>query len=323
MSPVPRLTIVIPFCDGEQQFEDTLVSVLQNRPADCEVLVVHPGIYDDPYNLKDEIQIISVARNSALPDLINVGFDRARGEVVHVLQCGLEVDEGWTDSPLEQFHDSSICAVSPSVVMQESGSLTNTAGVAYSTAGYRRHVSVGRRPGGRDAKPAPVLGPTLWAGFYRREPVQQVGGLDSSIGAWLVDVDLALRLKSLGLRAIFDPASQVYGSPTHPPLPNGLVAGRQLERLFWKHADRQGRLVSLCLHVTNVAAEIALAAFRPRLLSRLAGRGGACLSLLGGARSQRWSTTISSPATEPAGSQQTSAMRVECAGVDPNQRHVA
>ncbi len=44
----PRLSIIVPYCRDEAAFETTLVSVLENRPNQCEVLVPHDGSYQDP-----------------------------------------------------------------------------------------------------------------------------------------------------------------------------------------------------------------------------------------------------------------------------------
>ena len=49
-----RLSIVIPVLGSLDGLEDTLVSVLENRPADCQIVVVLNQPYDDPYDLKDE-----------------------------------------------------------------------------------------------------------------------------------------------------------------------------------------------------------------------------------------------------------------------------
>ena len=38
---MPRLSIVIPSVADCNLLEDSLVSVLENRPADCGILVVH------------------------------------------------------------------------------------------------------------------------------------------------------------------------------------------------------------------------------------------------------------------------------------------
>ena len=57
---MPRLSIVV-FCFHDTQLlEETLVSVLQNRPDNSEVLVMHDGTYEDPYDLADELSLIHI-----------------------------------------------------------------------------------------------------------------------------------------------------------------------------------------------------------------------------------------------------------------------
>ena len=56
--PVPRLSIIIPCLGGGAEFDGTLVSVLQNRPADCEVIVAHTDDYGDPYALRGEVEFV-------------------------------------------------------------------------------------------------------------------------------------------------------------------------------------------------------------------------------------------------------------------------
>ena len=40
MPAPPRLSIVIPMTTGPEPLEETLVSVLENRPDDCEIIAV-------------------------------------------------------------------------------------------------------------------------------------------------------------------------------------------------------------------------------------------------------------------------------------------
>ncbi len=70
ISPVPRLSIVVPISRDLAAFESTLISVLENRPRDCEVLVTHDGSYDDPFNLCDEVRFV-IADSAALVDLVS------------------------------------------------------------------------------------------------------------------------------------------------------------------------------------------------------------------------------------------------------------
>jgi hypothetical protein len=78
---------VIPCQGGAAEFDGTLVSVLQNRPADCEIVVVHRDPYDDPYGLGSEVRFIR-SDGHQLVGLANLGIEQARGEVVHLLGCG-------------------------------------------------------------------------------------------------------------------------------------------------------------------------------------------------------------------------------------------
>src|SRR5436305_571247 len=56
--PVPRLSIIIPCLGGAAEFDGTLVSVLQNRPADCEVLVALGG-FETAFG--DELADVAIA----------------------------------------------------------------------------------------------------------------------------------------------------------------------------------------------------------------------------------------------------------------------
>ena len=44
---VCRLSIVVPYDRDEAAFETSLVSILENRPEYCEVIVSHDGQYQD------------------------------------------------------------------------------------------------------------------------------------------------------------------------------------------------------------------------------------------------------------------------------------
>ena len=59
-----RLAIVISAVSGVEPLESTLVSVLENRPRDVEIIVVANFAYDDPYDLAGEVRIMAAPGNS-------------------------------------------------------------------------------------------------------------------------------------------------------------------------------------------------------------------------------------------------------------------
>ena len=72
---MPRLSIIIPHRNNDQRLEETILSVLENRPRDCEVIVVHDGSYRDPYDLGDEVVYVQEEPNSSAVELLNAGLD--------------------------------------------------------------------------------------------------------------------------------------------------------------------------------------------------------------------------------------------------------
>src|SRR5438270_781687 len=62
-----------------------------------------------------------------------------------------------------------------------------------------------------------LAGPAGTAAAYRRRALEQVGGLDESIFAYMEDFDLALRLRSGGWEAVLasDAVGVHLGSATH------------------------------------------------------------------------------------------------------------
>jgi len=115
---VPRLLIVIPVLGESRQLDDTLLSVLENRPANCEILVVHDEPYLDPYELSDEVRFVEVAHGS-LAECLNQGFAASRSPVVHVIACGVEVRPGWVDIAMRHFDNPDTGSVAAVLVEKD------------------------------------------------------------------------------------------------------------------------------------------------------------------------------------------------------------
>ena len=69
---IPRISIVVPVGSNLEAFEDTLASVLQNRPVASEILVAHDGHYTDPFQLGDEVTFVT-SDSASTVDLVMAG----------------------------------------------------------------------------------------------------------------------------------------------------------------------------------------------------------------------------------------------------------
>ncbi len=272
---MPRLSIVIPCVQDAARFETTLASVLQNRPDDCEVLVVQPRAYTDPYELKDEVRFVQGPEGSSLVDLINLGIQMAHGAILHVLSCEMEALEGWAEPAMAHFRETAIASVSPLVVDRGTQSQVVARGVDYGSGGVRRV----RRGGHVDAlgRRHQVLGPTLAAGFYRRQSLLEIGSFRSEVGVELADVDISLRLQAVGYRCVHEERSLVATEGTVDGPLLTYQSGREAEQFFWCQTAQSGWLSVLCLHPCGVMAELFCNLLHPQILLRMLGRVKVCL----------------------------------------------
>lgn len=264
-----RLTILIPSRDVND-CEELLVSVLQNRPRATDVVVVHSLPYEDPYDLRAEVEFLHLPGNPSQTCRINAGLRASRGEIVHLLAPGMRVTEGWIDAVLPWFDQPATAAVSPLIVSAEDASQL-TAGVGYRSGGTR--LVRGQLSETRAGVRRGVLGPTLRAGFFRRQAVLELGGFCESVGDHFADVDLALSLAEAGWQAVVEPHCRIEEiTAASSTLESAFMTGRQAERLFWRHAKYNGWLGSLVQHPFILAGELLAAGGRWSLFSQLFGR---------------------------------------------------
>ncbi|MEX2141747.1 MAG: glycosyltransferase family A protein [Pirellulales bacterium] len=280
---MPRLSIIIPVLGSAARLETTLISVLENRPPDCEILVVHNAPYADPYDLAGEIRFLPVASRVGIVECVNEGIQASHGSVVHLLASGLEVAEDWTEPALEHFQDPRVASVSPVVVDSLDTQVTVASGLAYSCRWGRivrtdTPAATAITTTASDTTHIEVLGPLVQAAFYRRSSLELVGGLPRAIGDGLADADLALALRFAGYKGILEPRSIVLATADCLIAPRpGFRHGLAAERLFWRAAPVVGWGKSIAAHPLGVLVEFVTALPRPGALAVLLGRAlGVC-----------------------------------------------
>ena len=279
-----QLSIVIPALGRLQSLEDTLVSVLANRPDDCEVLVVLNDDYDDPYELSDEVRFIDAPLGADWVECVNLGFSRCRAPLVHLLAPGVEAEDGWAQPALVCFADRQVAAVTPLVLDRDDHQRVLMAGLTYSRGGAIQEFSNGRKLAAMVSNKRLAqhqVAPSLLAGFFRTALLDQLDvALDPSLGEDAAPVDLALQLRQLGFRTICQPAAQVLASSeVLESSLSPLARARHAERLFLRHVPvgEWGR--SLSAHLLAVAGEFLGNIPRAACLTQLLGRSAAWLNL--------------------------------------------
>jgi hypothetical protein len=303
--PVPRLSILIPAL-GDGDFEDTLASVLQHRPDDSEVIVAHARPYDDPYRLSGEVCFVARPKARQKVDLLNAGFEAARSSIVHVVQCGLTVGEGWTESAVEHFADEQIASVAPVIIDADSPRRIVAAGQAYSSWGRVSACCAGRKLD-RKLPSSDIIGPTLAAGFYRRSWWRLIRW-DESLGDDFADAHFNLTIAELGGQTALA-SDCILRSADHTGLtadePYGFATARQAERLFWSHLRHDPTLATLSSRAVLMLGEALLALPGPRAATGLLGR---LMGLLSKTRAQAFREHVDELAARLAGEAEAGAL---------------
>ena len=291
---MPRLAIVISAVGSIELLEGTLVSVLENRPADCEILVALNKPYSDPYDLQGEVRFVQAGARASSIGGINQAMAATRAPFVHLLASGCQVTEGWTDDALSRFGDRQIGSVAPLVLNAEHHERILAAGLGYRRGGKRYLVAQGRTelaPGDAGA----MVGACGFAAFYRKAALDATGGLSARLGHRQADLDLALALRAAGFAVALEPRSRVYAAAEIERPESALRNSLHDERLFWRNVSRQGLVGSLAAHALLVATECVGSFPRPRMFAQLAGRALACCQYGNYARDRRPLTPLNRP----------------------------
>jgi hypothetical protein len=197
---VPRLSIIVPHRQDDERLEATILSVLENRPRDCEIIVAHDGSYLDPYQLSDEVIYVQEEQGSTLVELLNAGLMAACSPVVCAMLDGVQVTPNWSEAALKHFTRTEVTSVAPQLKVGSKAVYGLQEKALRNIAKLRSGRVVATNV-------ADCGAPTLACGFYRRKPLLALGGWCEEVGATIADIELALILSELDQHCVCEPAS--------------------------------------------------------------------------------------------------------------------
>lgn len=231
-----RLSIVVPVQSGGfAEFEDTLASVLRNRPARTQVIVVHDGAYPDCHDLPSMgVQIVRVAGAISFGELCFAALSHCTAPVVHWLRPGVAVDEGWCESPLDQFQNPQVASVTPLLVTEKFPDRILTVGITCGSSYRVKLVGTGSRLQ-TQSRWFP-MGPSAWAAFYRVSSLRTVVGPLTPLVSDNGDLEIALSFRAVGWLNVVD-VNSIISMETSEQLVRDYQAirGSQTQRILWRH----------------------------------------------------------------------------------------
>jgi GT2 family glycosyltransferase len=259
------LSIVIPTHRRTDLLRTCLAAVSRHAPAGTEVIVVDDASPGAAATVAAQtfagIRVVRLPHQSGFARAANAGIRASRGDVVELLNDDTEVQAGWADAALAHFADPAVAAVAPLVLVWPDGRVIDSAGDRYYVGGVAGKQGHGQPVTPDWLVPRPVLGASASSGFYRRAALDRVGLLPEDFGSYFEDVDLALRLRRAGYRAVCAPASRVlhHVSASYGMTGRRLVErqSRNEERVFWRNLPAGALGRALPRHAAVLAGKAA------------------------------------------------------------------
>ena len=193
---------------------------LTAQTVDHHIIIVDNGSTDDTRaRIRAEwpaVQLELFDDNRGFPEACNRGVAAGSAETVVLLNNDVDCRPDFLERLVSPLQDPTVGSIAP-LLLQPEDERIDCVGLTADTvlAGFPRLQ--GLPPDhARDVNPV-LAGPAGTAAAYRRTAWEQVGGLDESISFYMEDLDLALRLRTAGWRAVTEPnAVGVHlGSATH------------------------------------------------------------------------------------------------------------
>jgi hypothetical protein len=216
VSPVLRLSIVVPHQDDDALLERTLLSVLENRTRDQEVIVVHNGCYFDPYQLgADEVVMLETPKQFTFCEQLNLAFSAACSRNIEVLFPGTTVSAHWADEAIDCLESDDLACVG--IPCEIVGSRQIVYGLEKTSLPRRRIAS-------QQVNSVPLLNGTV----FRKRVLQLVGGLYADIPREGAELELQLLFEAMELPThCMEAATIVADTKSAYGLERGYETGRQ------------------------------------------------------------------------------------------------
>lgn len=224
----PRVTVVVVTYDAGPLLAECLASL-----GDTPVLVVDNGA--SPVSLPGR-RVLRTGRNLGFAGGANLGLRAVTTPYAALLNDDAVAAPGWLD-PLVAVLDAdpSVGAVQAKVLLAESGRVNSAGGVLLPDwTGADR--GMGEPDDGRYDEACDVDFASGSAVLYRLAAVREAGYFDEDYFLYYEDVDLSLRMRRLGWRIRYEPASVVRHR-------HGASAGR-----VHPFYDARNRLLTLVKH---------------------------------------------------------------------------
>lgn len=274
-----NLTIIVPHVGSDKQLESTLVSVLENVPANSEILVVHDGSYEDQYDLGEEVRFLEVtpqrsSRRAGRKNLglfLDVALSETNSEVIHIIGEGIQASPCWSDASMDRFEDPYVGSTCPVILKNRVDDQVEIVGVRVDSFLRRREVGANQRFSD-NMRNLELIGPTTMGSFYRTSALRQIGSL-TRLSSSNLDVEINLALQRIGFETTVEVDSLLVADQDESGKPfSEIQLGADSQRTIWKFAALDGVPKSILMSIAAIGIDVLCAPLNMNRLMTAVGR---------------------------------------------------
>lgn len=211
----PLVSVIIPNWNGARFLPTCLAALRAQTYPHLETILVDNGSQDESLALTrrdfPEVRIVALPDNRGLTGAINVGLERAQGEIIVPLNNDTEVAPAWAEAlvaALSRYPEAGIAA-SKMLLFDERNRL-HSAGDGFGADGVPLNRGVWQLDEGQFDDDTFIFGGCAGAAAYRRAMLADIGPFDEDLFMYCEDVDLNWRAQLAGYRCVFAPEAVVY-----------------------------------------------------------------------------------------------------------------
>jgi len=208
-------TLVVLNYDGRALLDACLPSVLAQRFADFEVVVVDNGSRDGSIEhiraRWPQVRVVALAENVGVTAALNAMVATARGEFVALLNNDVELEPEWLALVVEALRANPQAAAAAGKLLNfHRRSQIDGAGDILYRGGAATRRGHGEFDRGQYDTPEAMFGVCAGAAMYRRSAFERVGPFDERFFAFYEDVDWNFRAQLAGLTSRYVPSAVAF-----------------------------------------------------------------------------------------------------------------
>jgi len=236
------ISVIIVNWNGKKHLSYCLPSLEKIDYPNFEVIVIDNGSTDGSveYVKKNfpKVKIIQNRKNLGFAKANNIGFEKAKGEYILLLNNDTEVAPAFLTKLVDAMkRDKKIGAIQPKIVLMDSGKL-QAGGAFLTNTGFLYHFGYGKDPTDRKYnQQMEIFSANGSCILVKREVIEKVGLFDPDFFCYFEETDFCWRVWLAGYKIVYVPGSVIYHK--------GAQTAKRLKSSFVNYHSFKNRIASL------------------------------------------------------------------------------